>query len=224
MVITLPGARRLFSMLQEAFRHKEKGRQRLRLSKAVHGFLDDFYTLAQDIASRPTRIAELIPNPIPTTLGACDTAGVGIGGIDFIPAIDGSVVPILWRHKFPEWVQQDLVSFGNPDGSINNSDLELTGSIAHNDVLAQYKDVQERTIHNSYDNILMVFWQQKGSMTTTGPAAYLLRLQAFHQRFFRYVPLKDFIPGSSNTIVNILSRRWDLSDNQLFAFFNSHFP
>ena len=157
MVIALPGAKGLFSTLQETFRHKEKGRQQLRLNKSVHGFLEDFRSLAQDIASRPTFIAELIPNPIPVSLGACDAAGMGMGGIHFIPDVTGSVTPVLWRHKFLEWVQHDLVSFDSPDGSINNSDLELAGSIAHNGVLAQHTDVRERTIHNSYDNMATVF-------------------------------------------------------------------
>jgi hypothetical protein len=38
-----------------------------------------------------------------------------------------------------------LVSFSNPRGRITNSDLELAGSIAHNDVLAQLVDVTEAT-------------------------------------------------------------------------------
>ena len=137
---------------------------------------------------------------------------MGMGGIDLTPDISGSIVPVLWRQKFPAWVQRDLVSFDNPDGSINNSDLELAGSIARNSILAQHADVRERTIRNSCNNMATVFWQRKGSTTTTGPAAYLLRIQAFHQRFFRYVLFRDFIPGSSNTMTNILSRRWDLSD------------
>ena len=117
---------------------------------------------------------ELIPDPISTTLGACDAAGVGMGGIHFISVIDGSVIPILWRHTFPDWVQRDLVPSDNPDSSITNSNLKLTDSITHNDVLAQHTDVRERTIYNSYDNIATVFWQQKGSAMTTGLVAYLL--------------------------------------------------
>ena len=49
------------------------------------GFLAIFGYLAQNIGSCPTRIAELIPDPIPATLGACDAAGMGMGGIHFIP-------------------------------------------------------------------------------------------------------------------------------------------
>ena len=54
MVIALPGAKGSFSALQEAFRHEQKGRQRLRLNRSVHGFLEYFCSLAKDIASRPT--------------------------------------------------------------------------------------------------------------------------------------------------------------------------
>ena len=94
MSIAIPGARGLFSLLQEAFRHVEADRPRIRLTKAVHGFLDDFCWLANDVASRPTRIAELVPSN-PALLGACDAAGTGMGGIAFIPAEDETVTPIL---------------------------------------------------------------------------------------------------------------------------------
>ena len=117
-----------------------------------------------------------------------------------------------------------MVSFSNPDGDINNSDLELAGSIAQNDILAQAADVTEKTTHNCYDNVAAVYWQRKGATTTLGPAAFLLRLQAFHQRFFRYVPLRDYIPGPQNLLADFLSRRWDLTDDQLLSYFNTHFP
>ena len=68
----------------------------------MHGFLEEFRSLARDIPSRPTRIAELMPGPIPDTLGACNAAGMDMGGIHFIPDIRSSVIPVLWRHKFPE--------------------------------------------------------------------------------------------------------------------------
>ena len=42
MSIAIPGARGLFSLLQEAFRHVEADQPRIRLTKAVHGFLDVF--------------------------------------------------------------------------------------------------------------------------------------------------------------------------------------
>ena len=161
-----------------------------------------------------------MPNVYPATLDACDAAGEGMGGVNFVPDESGNVIPILWRRRFPEWISNRLVSFSNPDGDITNSDIELVGSVAQNDVLAQFADVTERTIHNSYDNTATVFWKRKGSTMTTGPAAYLLRLQSFHQQHFRYVPLQDYIPGPANAMADALSQRWNLTDNALLVYFN----
>ena len=224
MAMALPGANGLFSLLQEAFRHEEPGRNRLRLTAPLHGFLEDFRLLAADISSRPTRIAEVVPDVYPATLGACDAAGTGMGGIHFIPDDDGVITPILWREPFPVAISQRLVSFDNPTGDITNSDLELAGSIAQHDILACFADVTERTVHNSYDNTAAMYWQRKGATTTTGPAAFLLRLQALHQRRHRYVPLHDYIPGPANVMADFLSRRWDLTDADIVSHFNGHFP
>ena len=223
MSIAIPGCKGLFSVLQEAFRHEESDRPRLRLTKTLHGFLQDFRWLAKDLTSRPTRLAELIPDQTPSTNGACDAAGTGMGGVHFVPT-SNKIIPLLWRQPFPPWVRDRLSSFKNLNGDITNSDLELAGSIAQNDVLAQAADVCEKTTHNSYDNIATVYWQRKGATTTLGPAAYLLRLQAFHQRFFKYVPLRDYIPGPINEMADTLSRRWDLTDAQLLVYFDRHFP
>ncbi|VEU39857.1 unnamed protein product, partial [Pseudo-nitzschia multistriata] len=224
MSLALPGSLGLFSMLQEAFCHQEKGRNRLRLTRALHGFLQDFQWLAKDIASRPTRIAKLVPDLWPATIGACDAAGDGMGGVHFIPLPDGRIQPLYWRAPFPAWIRRDLVSFANPEGKITNSELELAGSIAHIDILAQAAAVGERTVHNLYDNTATVHWQRKGAATTPGPVAYLLRLQSLHQRLFRYVPRHDYIPGPANTMADTLSWAWHLSDSQLLAYFNRFFP
>ena len=190
--------------------------------------MDDFRWLARDLTSRPTWIAELIPDAKPRTEGACDAAGDGIGGVHFIPLSsdvgDTNVEPILWRHPFPQWVQNRLSSFRNPNGNITNSDLELAGSIAQHDILAQVADVTNRTINDCYNNIAAVYWQRKGTTTTLGPAAFLLQLQGLHQHFYCYVPLRNYIPGSLNTMANFLSRHWDLTNKQLLSYFNSHFP
>eukprot|EP00978_Attheya_sp_CCMP212_P000349 scaffold730_cov39-Attheya_sp.AAC.1 len=69
----------------------------------------------------------------------------------------------------------ELVSFSNPCGRITNSDLELAGSIAHNDVLAQLVDVTKATTTASgTDNTPTLAWRHKGSTTTSKAAAYLL--------------------------------------------------
>ena len=56
--------------------------------------LDDFRWLATDLVSRPTRIAELIPDREPATNGACDAAAAGMGGAHFVPT-DTTEIPLL---------------------------------------------------------------------------------------------------------------------------------
>ena len=122
------------------------------------------------------------------------------GGGDFTPLLDGSKMPLLWRSPFLQWVKDRLVSFSNPGGDINNSDLDLAGSIAHNYILAQATDVTKKTKHNCYNNNAAMYWQRKGAATTLGPPAFLIHLKAFHQRLFCYVPLQDYIPGCQNVM------------------------
>ena len=74
------------------------------------------------------------------------------------------------------------------------------------------------------DNVAAVYWLRKGSTTTTKPPAYLLRLQAFHQRHHRYVARHDYIPGPANAMADDCSRLWHLTDAELLAYFNTTYP
>ena len=65
--------------------------------------LDDFRWLATDLVSQPTRIAELIPDRDPATIGACDAAALGMGGVNSVPT-DTKETPLLWRQRFQDWI------------------------------------------------------------------------------------------------------------------------
>jgi hypothetical protein len=117
-----------------------------------------------------------------------------------------------------------LVTSDNPSGSISISDLELTGIIAHQDVLATTRDVRERTIWTASDNRAAVAWATKGSATSLAARSHLLRLNAMHQRAYRYVARQHYIPGPVNAMADDTSRRWDLTDDALLTHFNIHFP
>jgi hypothetical protein len=91
MVLGIPGGKGLFSVLQEALRTKCDQGSRVKFSSAVHQILADFRWLAQDLTRRPTRIAEIIPKTKPDTLGAQDAAATGMGGVHFVPQLDGAV-------------------------------------------------------------------------------------------------------------------------------------
>ena len=80
MSIAIPGSRGLFCLLQDALRHHEPA-SLIRLFLGVHDRLNDFRWLADDLASRPTRLYEVVPRPHPELLGAQDACGIGMGGV-----------------------------------------------------------------------------------------------------------------------------------------------
>jgi hypothetical protein len=224
MVLAVLGGRGMFSLLKNVLAKRVEVTPRLRLTQPVHAILADFRHLARDLATRPTRLAELVATDTPSTLGYHDAVAAGMGGVHFLPLDDGTVEPILWRATFPAEIAKPLVSSDNPAGTITNSELELAGGVAQLDVLAQHFDVREKTVHNSSDNVATVWWQRKGAVSSAGPTSRLLRIQALHQCHFRYVPLHDYIPGVANAMSDDCSRLWDLSNDQLLAYFNSSFP
>ena len=116
------------------------------------------------------------------------------------------------------------MSFSNPSGTINNSELELLGAYLHDDVAAQCWDVRERTIRSATDNLATLFWYRRGSVTTTSPTATLLRQHALHQRFHRYITLKDYVPGPANSLANDASRLTHLSHAAFLTHFNDMYP
>jgi hypothetical protein len=210
MALAVPGARWILCSLQKALRHKVNDVTSVRLGSHVHPFFEDFRWLAEGLATRPISMLEVIPYASPATRGACDASDKEMGGVHFMSGKDGTIQPYLWRSPSPLKVTQQLVITVNPTGKLSNSDLELAGSVDHHDILYHIADVQDVTIDNCYENTATLFWQRKGSTTTTRPAAYLLRLQAIHKRHNGYAPLHDDILGEVNLMVDVASRSGDL--------------
>ena len=218
----LPGARGLFSILQDSL--KRADRNRVRVTRYVWDMASDFRGIADSLQSRPTRLRELVPGN-PEYIGASDVCISGMGGVWFARHHLSSLEPpILWRRRYPPAVQAALITSARPHGSISISDLELAAMIAHKDVLAQHQQVGERTIWMATDNAAALAWSNKGSATSSAARAYLLRLNSFHQRCHRYVAVHNHIVGAANVMADDASRRWDLSDAALLTYFNSHYP
>jgi hypothetical protein len=217
MVLAIPGGRGLFSALQEGFRHSD--RFRIKINRHVRAQLDDMEALARDLGTRPTRLAEIVPDT-PLAIGACDAAGTGMGGVWF--SLD--LAPLVWREPFPQDIQDRLVSSNNPTGDLTNSDFELAGVVGHQDVIAQHWDVREATISLLNDNSPAISRSSKGSVTSNKSAAYLLRLSSMHQRHHRYLAVYDHIAGPANAMADDCSRLWHLSDAAFLAYFNQTYP
>ena len=226
MSIALPGSRNLFGRLQHALACRQ-GKHRITLRRGVHQALDDFRWLVDDLDSRPTRLAEVIPLQ-PVADGHHDASGAGAGGVwwpgEQVQARQGwsSTQPILWRLPWPQWVRDELITANNPQGTITNSDLELAGGLLQLECASQTLDIRERTVVSRGDNLNTTFWERKGNTTCDSAPAYLLRLFGMHQRFHRYVPRFDYLSGPSNHVADALSRQFDRSWPELFSRLSCH--
>ncbi|KAL3817629.1 hypothetical protein ACHAXA_011717 [Cyclostephanos tholiformis] len=163
MALALPGARNIFSLMQNALSTQSKNR--IALGKGVHDALNDFHWMQASISSQPTRIAELVPLP-PVAAGHHDASGKGAGGIWFqgtqlTPRVGyTSSFPLVWQHEWPPHITSRLVTDTNPSGCTTNSDLELAGGLLHLDALAQSFDVRKCTILSqaASDMIILAFF------------------------------------------------------------------
>ena len=144
MSLALPGSRGLFSQMQEALLHVNG--KRVPLTRGVHEALADFQCLAEDMVSRPTCLFELVPLT-PTLDGYHDSSGRMCGGVVLpgpsafprflqkqhsaaLPSKDKlDAHPIVWCVPYTQDIVDRLVTYKNPGGDINNSDLELTGGV-----------------------------------------------------------------------------------------------
>lgn len=215
--IGIPGSKGLFCILQLALTHSDKGR--VKVTKAVRQHLASFERLVKDLANRPTRLAEIIPDQ-PRVVGAHDASGYGMGGVYF--AQDQR--PTVWREAFPSWVESRLVSSDNPDGDITNSDLEQAGGIAQLDVMAQHFDLREVSVGNLTDNTPTLSRAYRGATTTDGAAAYLCQYAAEHQRLHRYCNEMSFINGDQNVMADDASRLLMLSNAAFLDHMNFTYP
>ena len=215
----LPGTRGLFSTLQDALSKGDL--RRVRINRHVRAAAADFLLLVDSLATRPTRLQELVPTH-PLAVGACDACQHGMGGVWLFP--DTTQHPVLWRSRFPTHVSASLVTAGNRQGLISISDLELAGIIGHKAVLSDHIDTRERTIWIASDNRAAVSWATKGSSTSVSARAYLLQYNALHQRHHRYVARHHYIPGPVNAMADDASRLWHLSDTDLLTHFARTYP
>ena len=115
--------------MREALRHVNG--KRATLTRGVHKALADFQWLAEDMASCPTRLFELVPLT-PTLNGYHDSSGRMCGGV-VLPGPSAvprflhnqpsaalpskyklAAHPIVWRVPYPQDIVDRLVTYKNP--------------------------------------------------------------------------------------------------------------
>ena len=213
----VPGSAGLFGALQLGLTESTEGR--VKLSQYIRDHLADFERLVRDLASRPTRLAELVTED-PTVLQAVDAAKAGMGGVVFAEGKE----PRLWRAPFPPDIQKRVVSEDNPSGDLTNSDLEQAALLAGADVVASLYDVREATIASLSDNTPAISRKHKGAISADAPGAYLCRLSSLHRRHYRYAEETSHIAGDANSMADDASRLQHLTVPQLLTHFELHYP
>jgi hypothetical protein len=222
MAPALQGTRYLFSVLQHVLRDQPSS-SRLRLSPLVKQALSDWSDLASTLSAHPVPIASLVPRA-PHYVGAVDASSSGCGGF-WISTTHGALPqPLAFRQSFPVDLQNQLVSATNPSGVLTNSDLELAAIALGVATLNDHAPTPYACIYAASDNTPAVAWCTKGSTSSVGANAHLLRwiAQLARESTFTLHPVS--IPGLSNRIADFCSRVFHLQDPQFIQALNTRFP
>ena len=115
-MLAIPGAEGMFSHIQAALM-KACSSNRIKVYQSTRDKLRDWKWLAEEIATRPTSIAEVVRHPF-SIWQATDAAKAGMGGLVF--DLTKEAEPIVWRQRFPADIQSHWVSDVNPRGDITN--------------------------------------------------------------------------------------------------------
>jgi len=100
-------------------------------------------------------------------IDSCNASGLGMGGVCFLP--DNSTPILLWQAPFLAAIHWDM-----------SSGLELPGTIAHQDILAQHTTVTKCTMPYSMTTLPPSIGSNEALFMSTKVAIYLLQLQALH--------------------------------------------
>ena len=109
-MLAIPGAEGMFSHIQAAL-VKDRSSNHIKADQPTRDELRDWNWLAEDIATRPTSIAEVVRHP-PSIWQATNAAKSGMGGVIF--ELTKQAEPILWRQPFPVDIKTRGVSDVNP--------------------------------------------------------------------------------------------------------------
>ena len=179
----------------------------------------DFALLAADLCSRPTHLAEIVAEA-PSSIGATDAALAGMGGVFF----DHDEQPLVWRHPWDQGLQQELITFENPSGSITNSDFEQAAVLTQLELACRQLPLRYATVDVLCDNTPAVSRFRKGSVRSASPAAYLCRMASLHQRQHRYHARVFFLPGDMNRMADDASRLQHLTNDAFLQHFEQNYP
>ena len=109
-MLAIPGAEGMFIHIQAAL-VKSGSSNRIKVDWSTRDELRDWTCLAEDIATRPTSIDEVVRHPL-SIWQATDAAKAGMGEVIF--DLTKQADPIVWHQRFPADIQFCWISDVNP--------------------------------------------------------------------------------------------------------------
>ncbi len=221
----IPGGKGLFSQI-----HSAMGGHRswIKITGELKQILSDWKVLVKILASTPTPV-QLLVTDYPNYIQYTDACKLGAGGV-ITPGIDAFFY-YVWQYEWPQDIQDMLVSWQNPNGTLTINDLELAGMVL-GWLVIEYVigDLEYKHIGSFCDNTSAVAWALKGHTSTSQVAGRLLRFLAMRQRVRKASSLLPMnIAGVDNKMADIPSRAFKNGEyfhaqTDLVTYFNQHFP
>jgi len=211
MSLALHSSSLLFSLLQ----HLLKGnRRRMRLPRLAKLALSDWQHMLTTLTAHPVPITSLVPHA-PHYFGATDASAEGMGGWWIPTTLASDAHPTVWRQPFPDTVRQALTT-ATHQGTVNNSELELAAAVLGHELLLKSTPWHPyRSVLQGIDNSAAQAWITRGTTSASFIPAHFLRLLACASRNHNSRLSALFIPGKTNTLSDLLSRSFHLTDTEL---------
>jgi len=220
MTLALHSSGLLFALLQ----HILKGnRRRMRLPRLAKLALSDWRHMLETLTTHPVPITSLVPHA-PHYVGATDASAEGMGGWWIPTSLAADSQPTVWRQHFPDTVRQALTT-AEQHGTVNNSELELAAAVlGHDLLLTSTPGHPYRSVLQGIDNSAAQAWITRGASSASFIPAHFLRLLACASRTHNSRLSSTFIPGHTNTLSDLLSRSFHLTDTELLNTINQMAP
>jgi hypothetical protein len=221
MTLALHSSALLFSALQNLLR---SDRRRMRIPALARAFLQDWMHMATAATSNPVPITSLVPHA-PHYIGATDASKDGMGGWWVPTSLAQDTQPYVWRQAWPTNVARNIVSTKNRDGTYNNSELELAAAVLGHATLLQTTPVMPyKAVFQGIDNTAAQSWITRGNTPDSVAPALLLRALARDSRHYGSRLSAFYIPGVTNSLSDLLSRSFTLSDAELLEKIHAMAP
>jgi hypothetical protein len=150
----------------------------LHQNRALNEAICDIQVMLQNSASAPPQCKDLVAS-WPDYIGIVDTSSYGVGGI--IVGDLSKLPQTTFQLQWPPEINNALVTFENPWGKINNSDLEMAGLL----LLWLCIEAITQTLEQKHaalisNNTTIVGWEKRMASQKSCIMAQLVRVLALH--------------------------------------------